>query len=71
MFKSIQSTHLNGFKHSSKIGTKAAAIKCGQIDYRNNFRLEYSIKSQFENAKKYLVAVSQKNSKSENFEELR
>ena len=33
--------------------------------------MEYSIKSQFENAEKYLIAVLQKNSKSENFEELR
>ena len=62
---------LTGSDTTSKIGTKAAAIKCGQIDYRNNFRLEYSIKSQFENAEKHLVAVLQKNSKSENFDELR
>ena len=67
----FKSHMLTGSDTTSKIGTKAAAIKCGQIDYLNNFRLEYSIKSQFENAKKYLVAVSQKNSKSENFEELR
>ena len=55
----------------SKIGTKAAAIKSGQIYYLNSFWLEYSIKSQFENAEKYLVAVLHKNSKSENFGKLR
>ena len=54
---------LTGSDTTSKIGTKAAAIKCGQIDYLNNFGLEYSIKSQFESAEKYLVAVLQKNSK--------
>ena len=58
MFKFIQSTYLNGFRHTtSEIGMKAAAIKCGKIDYLNNFGLEYSIKSQFENAEKYLAAV--------------
>ena len=36
---------------------KAAAIKCGRIDYLNNFGLEYSIKSQFKNAEKYVAAV--------------
>ena len=41
---------ITGSDTSSKMGTKAAAIKCGQIDYFNNFGLEYSIKSQFENA---------------------
>ena len=35
---------------TSKIDTKAAAIKCGPIDYLNNFGLEYSLKSQFEKA---------------------
>ena len=50
---------------------KAAAIKCGQIDWLNNFGLGYFIKSQFENAEKYLVAVLQKNSKSKKFDELR
>ena len=62
---------LTGSDTTSKIGAKAAAIKCGRIDYLNSFGLEYSIKSQFENAEKYLVAVLQKNSKSENFDELR
>ena len=33
--------------------------------------MEYSIKSQFENAERYLIAVLQKSSKSENFDELR
>ena len=61
---------LTGSDTTSKIGKKAAAIICGQIDYLNNFGLEYSIKSQFENNEKYLVAVLQKNSKSENFYEL-
>ena len=28
----------------SKTVTKAASVKCGQIDYFNNFRLKYSIK---------------------------
>ena len=28
----------------SKTVTKAAAVKCGQIDYFNNFGLKYSIK---------------------------
>ena len=56
---------------TSKISTKVAAIKYGQIDYLNNFGLEYSIKSQFENPEKYLVAVLQKHSKSENFDKLR
>ena len=55
---------LTGSDFTSKIGTKAAAVKCGQIDYLNNFGLECSIKSQFENAEKYLVAVLQENSKS-------
>ena len=40
-----------------KISTKTAAIKCGQIDYVDNFGLEYSMKSQFENAEKYFVPV--------------
>ena len=62
---------LTGSDTTSKIGMKDAAIKCGQTDYLNNFGLEYSIKSQFENAKKCLVAVLQKNYKSENFDELR
>ena len=62
---------LTGSDTTGKIGMKAAAIKCGQIDYLNNFGLEYSIKSQFENAQKCLVAVLQKNSKSKNFDELR
>ena len=62
---------LTGSNTTSKIGTKAAAIKCGQTDYLNNFGLEYSIKSHFENAEKYLVAVLQKNYESENFDELR
>ena len=58
MFKFIQSTYLNRFRHTtSEIGMKAAAIKCGRIDYLNNFGLEYSIKSQFENAEKYVAAV--------------
>ena len=35
---------LMGSDTTSKIGTKAAAIKCGQIDYLNYFGLEYSIK---------------------------
>ena len=56
---------------ASKTDTKAATRKCEQIDYLNKFGLEYSIKSQFENAEKYLFAVFQKNSKSENFDELR
>ena len=56
---------------TSNIGTKTAAIKSGQIDYLNSFRLEYSIKSQFENTEKYLVAILDKSSKSENFDELR
>ena len=65
MFKFIQSTYLNGFRHTtSEIGMKAAAIKCGQIDYLNNFGLEYSIKLQFENAEKYVAAVLR------NFDEL-
>ena len=56
---------------ASKIGTKAAAVIYGRIDYRiNNFGLGQSIKSQFENGEKYLVAVLQKSSKSENFDEL-
>ena len=41
---------LTGSDTTSKIGTKAAAIKCGQN--LNNFGLEYYIKSQFENAQK-------------------
>ena len=41
---------LTGSDTTSKSGTKAAAIKCGQIDYVSNFGLGYSIKSQFENA---------------------
>ena len=57
---------LTGSDITSKIVTKAAAIKCGQIDYLNNFGLEYSIKSQFENPEKYLLAALPKNSKSEN-----
>ena len=36
---------------------KATAIKCGQTDYLYNFGLEYSIKSLFENAEKYVAAV--------------
>ena len=56
---------------ASKIGTKAAAVIYGRIDYLiNNFGLRQSIKSQFENGEKYLVAVLQKSSKSENFDEL-
>ena len=62
---------MTGSDTTSKISTKVAAIKYGQIDYLNNFGLEYSIKSQFENPEKYLVAVLQKNSKSENFDKLR
>ena len=62
---------LTGSDTTSKIGKKAAAIICGQIDYLNNFGLEYSIKSQFENNGKYLAAVLQKTSKSENFYKLR
>ena len=34
---------LTGSDTTSKIGAKAAAVKCGQIDYLNNFGLEYSI----------------------------
>ena len=71
MCSNLFKAHIIYSNTTSKIGTKAAAIKCGQTDYLNNFGLEYSIKSQFENAEKYLVAVLQKNSKSEHFDELR
>ena len=53
-----------GSDTTGEINTKAAAIKCRQIDYLNNLGLEYSIKRQFKNA------FLQKNSKSENFDEL-
>ena len=66
----FQAHILTGSDTTSKIGTKGAAIKREQINYLNNCGLEYSIKSQFENAEKYLVAVLQKNYKSENFDEL-
>ena len=59
-----------GSDTTGEINTKAAAIKCRQIYYLSNLGLEYSIKRQFENAEKYLVAFLQKNSKSENFDEL-
>ena len=71
MFKLFKAHVLRGSDSTSKIDTKAVAIKCGQIDYLNNFGLEYSVKLQLENAEKYLAAVLQKNSKSENFDELR
>ena len=51
MCSSLFKAHiLTGSDTTSKIDTKAAAIKCGPIDYLNNFGLEYSLKSQFEKA---------------------
>ena len=72
MCSNLSKAHsLTGSDTTSKTGTKAAAIKCGQIDYLNNFGLESFVKWQFENAEKYLFAVLQKSSKSETFDELR
>ena len=71
MFKFIQSTYLNTFRHYAWNSTKTTAIKLGLIDYLNIFELKYSIKSQSEKTEKYLIAVLQKKSKSENFDELR
>ena len=46
---------LTGSDTTSKIGTKAAVIKCEQN--LNNFGLEHCIKSQLEDTQKYLFAV--------------